>query len=386
MKGHIRERGKGNWYAVLDAIDPETGERKRKWHKLEAKGKREAQDECATLISQKKSGTYAPPSKTTLKEFLEKRWLPHIKPNVELRTYERYEDLALKNIAPLLGSLKLTGITAQAISLAYVKALESGRRDGKGGLSARTVHHMHRTLSKALKQAVKWRLLVRNPCDDLDKNDRPKIVKKPVAAIDATLTVQVLEAARERRLFVPLLLGSLTGLRRGEIAALRWTDIKFDQGHIAVIRSVAQAKDSCYEKLTKSDRCRTVAMPDMLVEELKDWKLRQAEEFLRLGIRPDNDTHVVTQPDGSGYQPRSLTHAISDFLKAQGQSVRLHGMRHSHASHMLAENVHPKIVQERLGHSSIAITMDIYSHLMPNMQADAAAKVDAALKAAKKPR
>ena len=154
----------------------------------------------------------------------------------------------------------------------------------------------------------------------------------------------------------------------------------------AVVRSITQARKVCYEKQTKSDRGRTVAMPDMLVEELKAWKLRQAEEFLRLGMRPDNDTHVVTQADGSSYQPRSLTHAISDFMKSQKQAVRLHGMRHSHASHMLAENVHPKIVQERLGHSSTSVTMDIYSHLMPNMQADAAAKFDAALKAAKKPR
>jgi len=113
---------------------------------------------------------------------------------------------------------------------------------------------MHRVLSKALKQAVKWRILVRNPCADLDKNDRPKIIKKTVATIDAGLTVEVLETARERRLYVPLLLGSLTGLRRGEIAALRWCDVKFDQGHIAVIRSIAQAKDGCY------DRCRTDAL------------------------------------------------------------------------------------------------------------------------------
>src|SRR5262245_59024950 len=134
MKGHIRERSKGNWYAVLDGKDPTTGERKRIWEKLKAKTKREAQTECAGLISKRESGGYVPSSKTRLREFFD-RWLTHIKPNVELSTYERYEDLALKNIAPLLGALKLKEIDAQTISLAYAKAIESGRRDGKGGLS-----------------------------------------------------------------------------------------------------------------------------------------------------------------------------------------------------------------------------------------------------------
>src|SRR3979411_1301570 len=108
----------------------------------------------------------------------------------------------------------------------------------------------------------------------------------------------------------------------------------------------------------------------------------QAEELLHLGVRADNKTRVVTQPDGSSLQPRSLTKNVTNFPKWQGLSLRLHGLRHSHASHLLAENVHPKIVQERLGHSSIAITMDTYSHLMPNMQGDAAAAVDDVLRAA----
>jgi integrase len=187
------------------------------------------------------------------------------------------------------------------------------------------------------------------------------------------------------RVFVPILLGSMCGMRRGEIAALRWDAVKWDQGKIQIIASVEQTKAGCREKETKGSKCRTVAMPSLLIDELKAWRVRQAQEFLRLGIRPDGATRVVTQADGSSIQPRSLTHSISAFLKNQGSTVRLHGLRHSHASHLLAENVHPKIVQERLGHSSIAITMDIYSHLMPNMQADAAAKVDAALRAAKKP-
>jgi integrase len=139
-----------------------------------------------------------------------------------------------------------------------------------------------------------------------------------------------------------------------------------------------QTRRNCREKEAKSS---TVALPAILVDELKAWRVQQAQELLRLGIRPNGETRVVTQPDGSSLPPRSLTHAISAFVKGR-HSAGLHGLRQRHASHLLAENVHPKVVQERLGHSSMAITMDIYLHLMPNMQADTAAKVDAALTAA----
>jgi integrase len=170
-------------------------------------------------------------------------------------------------------------------------------------------------------------------------------------------------------------------VRRGEIIALRWKSVDLDLGQMAIIASTEQIDAGAIrEKEAKSGRARTVALPSLAVEELRRWRLAQAEELLRLGIRADDSWHVVTHADGSPLQPRSLTHVLSDFLKRWG--VALHGLRHSHASHMLASNVHPKIVQERLGHSSIAITLDIYSHLMPNMQEGAAATVDGVLRAA----
>ena len=381
MKGSIRQRSPGHYAIILDLIDA-TGKRRRKWHSF-AGTKREAQIECARLIAAKQGGTYLEPAKTTLKQFLEK-WLEHIKPNVAPRSHQRYEDLALKNIAPLLGDVILTKLQPIQISGAYAKAVASGRRDGKGGLSARTVHHMHRVLRAALGKAVKWNLLIKNPCDMLERKDRPKIERKPVAVMDATDTVKMLEAARGARWFIPMLLGSTCGIRRGEIVALRWRNVNFETGQLAVSHSIEQTKKGCREKETKGSKCRTVAIPSLLIDELKAWRAQQAQELLRLGIRPDGDTRIVTKLDGSSPNPQSLTDVVSRFMKAQGSTLRLHGLRHSHASHLLAENVHPKIVQERLGHHSIAVTMDTYSHLMPNMQADATAKLDAVLRAAKK--
>ncbi len=238
MKGHVTQQGKV-WYAVIDVRDA-AGERKRKWHKLpDCKGKRDAETACGKLIAEMNSGAYVEPSKLTLSQFFE-RWLRHIKPNVSPRTHERYEQIATKNIGPVLGGKLLSKLQPIEISEAYAKALESGRRDGKGGLSPRTVHHMHRVLFSALDQAERWKLIVRNPAALLEKRDRPKIEHKPVTTIDAPTTAAVLDAARDRRLFIPLVLGALCGLRRGEITALRWRSIDLDNGQLAVVASTEQ--------------------------------------------------------------------------------------------------------------------------------------------------
>jgi integrase len=244
---------------------------------------------------------------------------------------------------------------------------------------------MHRVLFSALGQAERWKLIARNPAALLEKRDRPKIERKPVSTIDAPTAAKVFDAAREQRIFIPLILATLCGLRRGEITALRWLAIDLDRGQLAVVASTEQLDTGpIREKEAKSGRTRTIKLPNLAVEELQRWRVAQAEELLKLGIRADESLHVVTKADGEPIQPRSLTHAMSKFLDQW--NMTLHGLRHSHASDMLAKNVHPKIVQERLGHSSIAITMDIYSHLMPNMQNEAAIAVDAALRAAiKKP-
>ena len=217
-------------------------------------------------------GSYVEPSRTTLAQFLD-RWLKHIKPNVSPRTHERYEQIAIKNIAPLLGAKILSKLQPIDISEAYGKALENGRRDGKGGLSPRSVHHMHRVLYSALNQAERWKLINRNPAALLEKRDRPKIERKPVKTIDTTTTAAVFDAARERRLFIPLVLAALCGLRRGEITALRWRSVDLDNGQLAVVASTEQTDaGTIREKEAKSGKARTVALPSLAVEELRRWR------------------------------------------------------------------------------------------------------------------
>src|SRR5215469_9236936 len=129
MRGHVRERGKGNWYAVLDVRDPATGKRKRKWHSLEAKGKREAQIECARLIHELKSGKYTEAVKDTFAHFLD-RWLGEVRTRVTPKTHERYTQIAHKNVVPFLGAIPIVKLKPEQISAAYAAALTSGRRSG----------------------------------------------------------------------------------------------------------------------------------------------------------------------------------------------------------------------------------------------------------------
>src|SRR5215813_8785114 len=186
MKGHIRERSPGHWAIVIDV--PQDGKRKQRWHSFKGT-KRQAQIECARLIAELQKGTAIEPSRMTVAAFLE-RWIEHMEGQVSPRSHERYAEIARKNLVPLLGALALTKLQPAPISQAYAKALASGRRDGTGGLSARTVTHMHRVLREALQQAVRWQLLARNPADVVKP---PKVETAEMKTYDVEQTARLLE-------------------------------------------------------------------------------------------------------------------------------------------------------------------------------------------------
>jgi integrase len=378
MKGHVRERSPGHWAVILDVRDPETGKRKRRWHSFEGT-KRQAQIECARLISEIQRGSYLEPNKTTVAQFLE-RWLEHVKTQVSPRSHERYCELARSNIVPLLGATVLSKLQPAAISSAYAKALAGGHRKRAGGLSPRTVHHMHRVLRQALQQAVVWQILARNPTAAVKP---PKTERGTLQTYDVLQTAELLEAMRGTRMLVPVALAALCGMRRGEIAALKWRNVDLARAQIAIVESAEQTKAGVRYKEPKSGRARTVALAETMIEELRAYRLAQTQELLRLGIRISDDTFVVAQVDGSPLQPRSITH---EWVRLIGKTtlprIRFHDLRHAHATHLLASGVHPKVASERLGHSKVGITLDLYSHVLPGMQADAASRVDVALRAA----
>jgi integrase len=378
MKGHIRERSPGHFAIILETRDPGTGKRRRRWHSFKG-GKRDAQIECARLISAMKGGTYVEPNKLTLAQFMDK-WLEHARSKVSPRTHERYGEIITKNIVPALGGTLLTKLRPVQISDAYANALAHGRRDGKGGLSPGTVVYVHRVLKHALADAVRWELLPRNPTDAVDP---PKIERGSMTTYDIAQTAELLEVLRGSRLFVPVILGVLCGLRRGEICALRWRHVDLEGGNLAVAESAEQTKAGVRYKPPKSGRGRSVALSATVIEHLREHRRDQAEQLSRLDRRQSDDMFLYIREDGEPMQPRSLTQGWRQAIGQTGlPRIRLHDLRHGHATHLLASGVHPKVASERLGHSRVGITLDLYSHVLPGMQEDAAARVDEALRAA----
>lgn len=380
MRGHIKERSPGHFAIVLDVRDPSTGKRKRRWHSFRGT-KREAQIECARLISEISGGTYLEPNKTTVAQFLE-RWLDSVKPRISPKTYERYSEIVRKNINPALGSVYLTKLRAAQIAGAYTDALKAGRRDGKGGLAPTTVIYMHRIIKQALGQAVRWELLARNPADAVDP---PKAERKTLHTYDIDQTLELLEGLRGTRLRLPVLIAVMCGLRRGEIVALRWKHIDLTAGKMAIVESTEQTTAGVRYKPPKSGKGRSVALSEWVVAELRQHRLIQAQELLRIGVRQTDETFIYTQMDGAPVQPRSVSQMWAALDTALPR-IPFHNLRHAHATHLLAAGVHPKVASERLGHSRVGITLDLYSHVLPGMQEDAAARVDTAFQIAKKRR
>lgn len=379
MRGHIRSRGQDgrSWSIIIDLGKDAEGKRKQKWHTFHGT-KREAERERTRLLNELNTGTYVEPTKLTVRQYLD-RWLKeYAKSNVSAKTYQTYAEFVRLHLAPALGHHQLAKLAPLHIQEYYTRALESGRKDGKGGLSAQSVLHHHRVLHEALHQAVKWQLLARNPADAVEP---PRPASTEMAALDVSETARLLEAAAGTWLHLPILLAVTTGMRRGELLGLRWQDVDLKAGKLTVQQAVEETRAGVTFKQPKTQRSRRpIDLPPLLVEALIRHKGEQAQERLLMGAAYQDQGLVIAQPDGQVRRPDNLSHAFLKLTRAHGIKLRFHDLRHSHASHLLAAGVHLKVVSERLGHSSTRLTLDTYSHLLPGMGEDAALKVDVALR------
>jgi integrase len=277
--------------------------------------------------------------------------------------------------------LELRALLDRAVQSASARATKFvSRIILAAGLSPQTVVHYHRVLKQALAIAVRWGDLSRNPSDLIDP---PRVERKPPAIMDESAVFDMLAKLAGNRVQIPAMLAVATGMRRGEILAVRWSDVDIERGMLSITRSLEQAGKEIRFKDTKSRRGRRqIALPEFAIEALRRHKAAQNEIRLRTGNWYKNHDLVVYCPNGAPWKPNLLTPAWGQALASRKiPHIRFHDLRHGHASYLLRLGVHPKIVSERLGHSTVGITLDTYSHVMPGMPENAARRLHDALSA-----
>jgi len=379
MKGHIKQRSKGSWTLWVDlGRDPETG--KRKQQTLTVRGsKKDAERELRAVLTRIEGGAHVKPAKMTVGEYLGSWLRDYVATNTAPSTTDGYSDIVRAHLIPAFGSLPLMALQPSHIQAYYGRMLESGRRDGKGGLSAQTVKHHHRVLYEALKHAVKHGVLIRNVAEAVDP---PRPDGKEMATLEPDDVHPLLNAAHETPYYTLFYTAIYTGLRRSELLGLRWRDVDLDLATLSVVQTLHYVPKKGYtfrEPKTKRSR-RLVDLSPSLALLLREHRANQELERTLLGRLLKPDDLVFSYPDGTPLPPNSVTKAFHKLAQSLGLSnIRLHDLRHTHATLMLRQGVHPKVVSERLGHSSVAITLDTYSHVLPGIQAAAAQRFDEGL-------
>lgn len=365
MRGHITKRGK-NSYSIAISIgkDSATGKYKQQW--VSVKGtKKDAEKRLSELLHQLDNGTFIKPGKTTLGEYLE-RWLQeYVWPNLAPRTAEGYQYIVRSHLIPSLGHIPLTQIKPEHLQHLYTEKLSSGRYDGKGGLSKRSVQYIHVTLHKALKNAVKLGIIYRNPADAVEP---PRPQHSEMQTMNESDIHIFLELANSTPYYTLFYLALFTGMRRSELLALKWCDVDLLLCQLSVTRTIHQLHSGeIIFQQTKTDKSRRmISLSPSTAIVLREHREQQEKMRQSLGLALSDDDLVFCQIDGKPLLPDSITHAWMKLARRTGlKGIRLHDARHSHASLMLKQGIHPKIVQERLGHSSIQITLDTYSHVAP---------------------
>jgi integrase len=374
---HIRKTESGSYEAFIDmGRDPGTGKRIQRTKTFTTK--REAKNWTAEKTQERDTGLGINFNKLTIRNYL-KKWLQEYgKPNLSPTTYDGYEMIVRKHLIPALGALNLEELKPLHIVQYQNKKLRSGRKDGKsGGLSKKTVLQHHRVLNRALKQAVMWQLLSHNPMEAVSA---PTPKQPNINFLTKQEIEELLEFAKEEDSwsYYFIYVAVNTGMRRGELLGLSWEHVDFNKETIQVKQNLVRAKEEGMilksPKNRSSKRIIKIESDDIKVL----IKLKKIQNENKLFFGPDyNNKHnlVFAKANGERLYPNTATKRFSNLVKKLNfENVRLHDLRHSHATLMLQAGVHPKVVQERLGHATITTTLNTYSHVIPTLQEESVKK------------
>jgi len=370
MKGYIRRKGERSWQITLDTGTGPDGKRRRYFETIHSTRKSDAQKRLNELLVTLEKGVYTPPGRLTVGEHL-RNWLEgYVKTNCSLRTLDAVQSIAEHHLIPALGNTQLKQLHPQMIQAYYGKAVEK--------LSARSVHYHHRILSQSLKYAVRQGYLGRNPCELVDP---PSWKGKTMRTLVPGELEVLLENASSNQFYPVIYTAVSTGLRQAELLGLMWRSVDLDYLSISVNQVLYKRRGICqFNEPKTSHSRRRVSMTPKLACFLREYKQERERLYQQLGKELTLDSLVFANVEGKPLDPGVLTHNFARIAKRVGlENVRFHDLRHTFASLMLLRGAKPKVISEALGHSSVAFTMDVYSHIIEGMQEDAMALLDEVL-------
>ena len=340
-----------------------------KYKTRSAKTQREASEKLKKMQRELEQGTLATGPRQTVGQFLE-HWLERVhKSTIRESSYFRYRTILNQHLLPGLGHIQLQKLTPE-----YIEALYEHKQDE--GLSARTIRTIHVVLHKALETAIRRRFIARNVCDDVSL---PRLTRHEIQPLTGEQALMLLAAAKGHRLECLLIVVLATGMRRGELLALRWQDVDFEYRSLYVRHSVNLFEHRGYietEPKTANSR-RRIVLPHFVIDALKQHRAHQLEARLKAGATWEDHDLVFCNTYGRYTDPASLRRLFKGLLKKAGlPDMRFHDLRHSAATILLSMGVPAKVIQELLGHSQISMTLGTYSHVLPGMQQDAMDKWD----------
>ena len=384
MKGHIHKRvhsladgrTRTTWYAVVDANRRDDGRRRQKWHGG-FRTRKDAESALAKVLGEVVSGRYIEPSNVIFGDWIRSTWLPNMRTQVKASTWDSYDRNLRLHVLPRIGHLSVQAVSPQVLNTLYADLLVDGNHRRAGGLSPKTVRYLHATLHKAFADAVDLGLLATNPAVRA-KPPRPNRMKpSEMHCWDAGDLGKFLLHIEGHRLQAAFHLAAMTGMRRGEVLGLRWADVDLDASRLAVRHTLVSVAYQLKESTPKTHQARVIDLDAGTVEMLRAHRDRQQSEPEAWGPGYQTDRDLVfRRDDGSPVHPDSFSQAFEALVRSSGlPRIRLHDLRHSHASIALRAGVPVKVVSERLGHEDPAFTLKQYVHVMPGMQAEAAALV-----------
>jgi integrase len=352
------------WVAVVEyPRDPKTGQRKRVW--LPGfRTRKEAEEARDRARADVRNGIDIAPEKLTVKGLLE-RWLADAKTRIATKTHQEYVGISERYLVPDLGGIALAKLRPLHVQEVYGTLLACG-------LSPTTVRHAHGLLKSVLSWAVRMQIIARNVAEAVDA---PTRARSEANALNDDEVLRILDAAHGTRWETAITLALATGMRRGEIGALKWDAVDLDAKTLTVRASLSQTTGGVVLKSTKTGRVRTIPLTPLAFDALRERRRAYLAERLAAGASYDDQGFVVADPFGRPPTPFALTDAFREIAKKADVKKRLHDTRHTFATMLIGEKVDPQTVATLLGHVNANVTLAIYSHQIAGHKEAAVAKV-----------